>query len=221
MHSCLININLLKKFVNFLLTFLCFGHIILPQYVITQKQGKKMKKIALSIVTALTMTSVAFAGGDIAPVEPEVSVPEVVSTPGSFYVGLGYSYVTVDYTTGDDSADSVLLLAGYNFNNYIGVEGRYTFENSDKVSNAGIYLKGMLPVTDAFGLYALAGYGKTDIETFSESGFQYGIGANYALTENIGLFVDYVRMYDDNGFDGATDLDVTVDAVSVGATYKF
>ncbi len=180
-----------------------------------------MKKIALSIVTALTMTSVAFAGGDIAPVEPEVSVPEVVSTPGSFYAGLGYSYVTVDYTTGDDSADSALLLAGYNFNDYIGVEGRYTFENSDNVSNAAIYLKGMYPVGQ-FGLYALLGYGQTDIDTLSESGFQWGIGANYALTDNIGLFVDYVRMYDDTGFDGELPRqDVTVDAVSVGATYKF
>ncbi|MDQ1325702.1 MAG: hypothetical protein QG564_826 [Campylobacterota bacterium] len=218
-----------------------------------------MKKITASIVATLAMNAFAFAGGDIAPVEPEVTVPEVVeSTPGAFYVGLGYSYVNanidsfgvltndlalVDYQESgelDVSADSVLFLAGYNFNQYFGLEGRYSMNVSDlefegddvdgevdgDVTNIGIYLKGMYPVTEEFNVYALLGYGQVKYEVedmdLSESGFQWGLGASYAVTENIGVFADYTRLYDDEGFDGELlDTDIMVDSVNVGVTYTF
>ncbi|MDD2399399.1 MAG: porin family protein [Sulfurovum sp.] len=213
-----------------------------------------MKKITASIVAALAMNAFAFAGGDIAPVEPEVTVPEVVeAAPGAFYVGLGYSYMKAesdpfeyqryDISEGDITANSLLLLAGYKYNQYLGLEARYTMNVGDPefdygsypsvdldgdMTNVGIYAKGMYPITEAFDVYALLGYGQVTIDTdlfgdLSESGFQWGLGASYAVTENIGVFVDYTRLYDDTGFDGYLDpeTDVTVDSINVGMTYTF
>ncbi len=207
-----------------------------------------MKKITVSIVAALAMNAFAFAGGDIAPVEPEVTVPEVVEAapfPGAFYVGLGYSYMNADVDGyGDITANSALLLAGYKYNQYLGLEARYTMNvddpevdssiadldgiEGDDMTNIGIYLKGMYPVMEAFDVYALLGYGQVTFEAdnydvdVSESGFQWGLGASYAVTENIGVFADYTRLYDDEGFDGElTDSDIVVDSVNVGVTYTF
>ncbi|MCD6654872.1 MAG: porin family protein [Sulfurovum sp.] len=219
-----------------------------------------MKKITVSIVAALAMNAFAFAGGDIAPVEPEVTVPEVVEAapfPGAFYVGLGYSYMkaesdpfmleefdNVEVSEGDITSNSLLLLAGYKYNQYLGLEARYTMNLGDPefdygslpaidldgdMTNIGIYAKGMYPVTEAIDVYALLGYGQVTIDTdlfgdLSESGFQWGLGASYAVTENIGVFADYTRLYDDTGFDGLLDVegvDIAVDSINVGMTYTF
>ena len=100
-----------------------------------------MKKLKMTIIAALAMSTFAVAGGDIAPVEPEVNVPEVVSTPGAFYLGVAYSYIKADgdvtgsmsnsvadiNVSGTAEADwnAVMFQAGYQFNPYLAVEGRY------------------------------------------------------------------------------------------------
>jgi len=241
-----------------------------------------MKKITSSIVAALAVSTFAFAGGDIAPVEPEVSVPEVVeSTPGAFYLGLAYSYIkadgdltgtatplnnpagAVDVTgTADADWNAVMLQAGYQFNPYLAVEGRYWtnvgtgdqegtlvfegFEDSPYVMSGdapdidawGIYLKPMLPVGESFNVYALLGYGNVEIANMDESGFQWGAGASYSISDNLSLFVDYVSLYDDattstSPFDipletgGSVlgdleqNLDQSIYSINVGLTYKF
>lgn len=180
-----------------------------------------MKKVSLSIAALLAMNTFAFAGGDFTtPVEPEVTVPEVHESTGSFYVGAGYSYINLENGQEHDG-DEVLLLAGYNFNQYIGLEARYA-GLTDCLENAAIYVKPMYPFGDA-SVYALLGYGQTSYDNGvvdeSENGFQWGLGANYAVTENIGVFADYTSLYDDT-FAGSTE-DVTVDSVNVGVTYTF
>lgn len=179
-----------------------------------------MKKITMSIVALLAMNTFSFAGGDISPVEPEVTLPEVTESTGTFYVGAGYSYMNLDAGT-DHNGDAVLLLAGYNFNQYFGVEARYA-GLTDCLENYAIYAKPMYP----FGgvtVYGLLGYGETTYDngtSSSEDGFQWGLGANYSVTENIAVFVDYTNLYDDSGFDGG-NTDVTVDSINLGVTYNF
>ncbi|MBD3791122.1 MAG: porin family protein [Campylobacterales bacterium] len=211
-----------------------------------------MKKVTLSLVAIISLSTFAVAGGDITPVEPYVNVPEVkTERTGNFHLGLGYSYMnmnvenfnydSLDYVGSSDAditAHSVLFKGGYNFNEYFGLEGRYTMSVGDltldngqetdidgDMSNLGIYAKVMYPVMEELSVYGLLGYGQVTVDNgaeLSESGFQWGIGAEYAVTENIGLFVDYVNMYNDTGFDGElAGHDVMVDAISVGATYKF
>ena len=55
-----------------------------------------------------------------------------------------------------------------------------------------------------------------------ERTMQYGIGIRYRTTEHLSIFVDWVRAYDDKGFDGrATHDAISVDLVSMGVSYRF
>ncbi len=209
-----------------------------------------MKRFTLSLAAVVAMGTFAMAGGDIeAPVEPvvEVEAPVAVSDSG-FYIGGAYSFVNseMDYQadeyhydelyyqwggTYDRDYDAFMLQAGYQFNQYVAIEGRYwnsisqrsqdywyrypdqeTQDNgewSDGEFEAwGIYVKPMYPVTEALNVYALLGYGNVESDdeywgdtALDENGFQWGLGASYGITENVSLFLDYVQLC--NGEDGS------------------
>ena len=57
-----------------------------------------MKKVTLSMIVALAMSTFAVAGGDIAPVEPMVETPVIEESTGAFYVGLAYGLINIDDT---------------------------------------------------------------------------------------------------------------------------
>lgn len=213
-----------------------------------------MKKFNLSLVAVLAMSTFAIAGGDIAPIE-EPMVEPVVEDSGTFYLGLGYgafnNEISFSETIGavttrtsiDDSMDTVLLQAGYEFNEYIAVEGRYWIGASDlgdltgDFSAWGLYVKPQYPVAEAFNVYALLGYGYTDldfdnasIDYLNTSSFSWGLGAEYKFTENVSIFLDYVSVGDTDEIDfrhigGLTDItvdaDVAVTTVNFGVTYRF
>jgi opacity protein-like surface antigen len=195
-------------------------------------------------VSILALSGLVFAGGDIAPVEPQMEMPIVVADNSAFYLGLGLGNAVLnDDTTGEKFDTKTLMLqAGYQYNAYIALEGRYSFGFSTdydqgttngiaggyngNISNWGIYVKPMYPIGD-FSVYALLGYGGVMLDDISggdayESGFQWGLGASYAMSENISIFVDYVSLYDDTGFDYVARLDsINSDAWTVGLSYRF
>jgi len=201
-----------------------------------------MKKITLSLVSVMALSNLAFAGGDIDPVEVG-SVPIVVDN-SAFYAGLGFgkAYVDDDFTQEEISDTTVMLQAGYQYNQYVAIEGRYTFGfNTDydpgttanpssaydgDFSSWGIYVKPMYPLGD-FNIYALLGYGGVMQDDLVggdayESGFQWGLGAGYIFMENVSIFVDYIALYDDTGFDyRAKNHDITVDTWTLGFSYEF
>ena len=214
------------------------------------------------------MSSFAVAGGDIAPVEEPVVVVEPVVDDSGFYIGLAYGLLNVDVTTSwqnqdtitypddngvesdDDNFNEIMLQAGYKFNSYVAVEGRYwfgldeTFTELDdqrvpydydvSIDAWGIYVKPMYPVTDAFDIYALLGYAEVEANfegdeshTF-DGGFSWGIGAAYSFTDNLSIFVDYVSLYDDtesytevDGWIYDVEDDFTISTVNFGVTYQF
>ncbi len=225
-----------------------------------------MKNIVLSAVAVLAMSSFAVAGGDIAPIEEPI-VEEVVVAPvamGSFYLGLGYGSLQGDETYGWNPGqgeitfeeetrdfDQLLLQAGYKFNDYVAIEGRYwigmndltdtfdfegDFYNTDSSIDAwGIYVKPMYPVTDAFDVYALLGYATT---TLSEDifipggtvnvdtdldGFSWGLGVAYTFNDSIVIFADYVSLYNDTvDYDFQNSWsDFEINTVNVGVSYQF
>ena len=209
-----------------------------------------MEKLTLSIAAVMAMGTFAVAGGDIAPVEPVIVEEVAPVTDSGFYIGLGYTYLNLNLEIDEDGGHEIDLdtsattfLAGYKFNPYIALEGRYIpqFAGADfdgdsieaSFYNLGLYAKGMYPVTNAFDIYALVGYGITsttieegsDSEDFSDNGFQWGIGASYDLSEHTSLFIDYSVLYNDNSFDDllASDdnIDLYLDAITFGMTYKF
>ncbi len=204
-----------------------------------------MKKIVSSVALLAIAGNLLMAGGDIDAVEPEVTIPEkemVVIDDNvkydGFYAGGALSHLRmneVDVASGY----ALTIMAGYYFNKYFGIEGRYTrtlgdidldigattSSVDDVMSNLGIYFKPMYSLTTGFSLYGLAGYGKSTYEKsgteYSESGAQWGLGAKYELANGVGLFVDYLNIYSDDDYDGLAAEDILFNSMNVGATYTF
>ena len=202
-----------------------------------------MKKSGLFLVSILALSGLACAGGDVVPVEEPVVVS--VIDDSAFYVGLGIGQASVnDDPTAEEITSTMLMLqVGYQYNAYFAMEGRVSFgfntdydpgntsnpggDFDDDISSWGIYVKPMYPVTESFDIYALLGYGGVQLGHLEsgdayEDGFQWGLGAQYSVTENILIFADYVKLYDDIGFDYRAQLeDVDSDAWTLGVSYRF
>ena len=201
-----------------------------------------MKRIVLSAWAIAAMSSVGFAGGDMAPVEPVVSTPMMEEVTKDMYVGLGLTAVATSIgdinffseESGQDRTGNLSLLAGYAFNPYIAVEGRYSLYVSEEdyfnTDFWGIYAKPQYPVTEDFTFYALLGFGgatSTGINgaaiDLDDTGFQWGLGASYDVMDDIAVFMDYISVADGmtpNSWNGATP-DVSIGALTLGVTYCF
>ena len=186
----------------------------------------------------------------------EKAVPPVVAPlplkdirPNGFYAGIGI--VAAQYQTNctsgcngssKDKTAGVMARIGYDFNKYIGIEARGIRTNwkSDggKIKHGGIFLKPMIPVSDATNIYGLVGLAKTktegSLQTTDAETLALGAGVEVDLSEDqakdgrygrafdgkgdqekgVGIFLDYERMVVKSG---APDLD----AVSAGVTYDF
>ena len=203
-----------------------------------------MKKIALSVMTAVCVSSFAVAGGDLKEVEPAVVpvIPVAEEEKSGLYAGVGISAVSTrdgslsffDEESGQDRTGNLLFMAGYEFNPYVALEGRYsTYIAEEDVLNSdtwGVYLKPQYPVSEDFKVYALLGFGGIDAEGVNghdvdvdDSGFQWGLGGSYDMTDTFSVFFDYVSLASDleaNSFLGVPE-DVDSDALTVGIIYNF
>jgi len=203
-----------------------------------------------SLVSVMALGSLAYAGGDIAPVA--VEEPVVVENSSDFYVGLGYGYFNqsidnIAYTPPvaniEFEVDTLLLQAGYQYNKYVAFEGRYWLGLGDISQSGGavpgdysgdfdawgLYVKPMYPVTEAFDVYALLGYADSSIDYangagWDTDGFSWGIGLQYEVMENLLVFADYVSMASDDSFDESgrkIDADIDLYTLNFGVSYKF
>ncbi len=202
-----------------------------------------MKKITVTIATFAIMTVSAQAGKNVipAPVEP---IPVPVYAPLGLYIGGGLTYShskcqcdpSVKCSNGKSCAKvhggttyGVDLKAGYMYNQYIGIEGKYIYTpwgDKDKtLKHYGLYLKPTYPINENLDIYALLGYGKTECETVkgSQKSFAWGAGAEYTINKKIsgkkdglGVFVEYLRPLKKTG-----NKNITVDMVSAGLSYSF
>lgn len=205
-----------------------------------------------------TYVEEAYVPPVIVPKSVKIVQTAVVETPvkkksiyaNGFYAGLGI--VATHYDTncktgcrgaGSDITTGIVARAGYDFNQYIGLEARgirTTIGNDGgTVKHAGIFIKPMLPIKKTINIYGLVGFAKTttqgtlqrtDAETLA-----MGAGVELDLSKDVdakdgrynrefdgagdqekgvGLFVDYERMVVKSG---APDLD----ALSAGVTYDF
>jgi len=201
-----------------------------------------MKRVKKITAVVLLGASALYAGGDIAPVQEEIVAipPVIVVAPSPLYVGIGYSCLQTAFSQADiDSRamSSLSATAGYKFNPYLAIEGRYTASMGDvtvdtrgveidvdsiDMSNIGVYLKPQYNINN-FSVYALLGYGQVTIDdgiSLSDSGIQYGVGLNSMIADNVSIFVDYRRLYDDSSFDGIED-DTVANSYTVGINYHF
>jgi len=217
-----------------------------------------MKKFNLSLVAVLAMSTFAIAGGDIAPVEEPIVVVEEPVSEGNFYLGLAYGAANIDsqetisipgqgvITPNSEDIDygTIMLQAGYNFNPYIAVEGRYwigleedfgNFGDTLTLDTWGLYVKPQYPVTEAFNIYALLGYASSDLTVdfpggsftpdYDLDGFSWGVGAAYSFTESVEFFIDYTSLYDDTNtvafVGGSSEIEDTIGSWNFGVTYNF
>ena len=201
-----------------------------------------MKKIVLSVWAVAAMSSFGFAGGDFKDVEPAVVpvIPMVEEAEKNFYVGLGFQALSTGLNSMDffnnnsnDRTGNLLVLAGYEFNEYMAVEGRYStyIFDEDSVNSDiwGIYAKPQYPVNEDWNLYALLGFGGMTVDGVNganhdvdDTGFQWGLGASYGVTEDIAIFLDYINIANDMGGTWlGTTADVSADALTAGVTYNF
>lgn len=200
-----------------------------------------MKKIVLSVSALAAMSSLVFAGGDI--VEPVATAVPVVEELSGFYAGLGIAAVNTrdsdlsiewfNSVERQDRLGNVTFLAGYNFNAYIAVEGRYTtsFTHDEDIEMDGwsLFVKPQYPVSEDVVLYALLGYGGVTLDgakdlgvvDIDDSSFQWGLGVDYRVTENVSLFADYTWLASDmdGAYAGRNSADV--DAITMGVNYHF
>jgi len=204
-----------------------------------------MMKILMSRIAFVAMsTSMAIAGGnsfELTPIEPTMNVPqkEVVIVNNNvkydgFYLGGALSYLRMN-AIDELRGHALTLIGGYYFNKYIGLEAHYTStltdldldsgasvtSSTDTLTNLGIYLKPMYNLTTGFSVYGLAGYGRAKSADLEESGLQWGIGSKYELANGVGLFLDYMNLYNGDNFDTIQAQGAFFNSTSVGATFTF
>jgi len=189
-----------------------------------------MKKITLSILAVLAIGS-----------------SSLYAENSGFYLGLGYSNTNVDFTVSSDfyndesifdvSTDTLLMLAGYDINEYVGVEGRYYWNITSmgvdyyasgvpivedyKAESFAFYVKPQYSF-DMITIYALLGVTMNDYTALAvgsindDTLFSWGVGAKFNMTQSFGAFVDYTDL-------GETDDLITTGLSSwnLGLTYKF
>lgn len=166
----------------------------------------------MKTLTIAAVTSVFLAAGATAAQAQQLVYPQG-------YVGGDAMFWELDPDGPADSRDSVGLRVngGLQFNDYFAVEGHLGGGGSDGAveldSLVGLYAKGILPVSQEFRLYGLAGMTEVDGDVDSESGFSYGAGAEFDVAPNVSLGADYIRYLDEDQY--------TFDAASVGVRYRF
>lgn len=174
-----------------------------------------------------------------------IAVPAVASANSGFYVGsfIGNTQAknteAMSENVGHIPADQTIkgnfksfgLKAGYDFNSYFGAEIRHVRNSGSEEkggqtltpqSQTGLYGKAMLPITESFHLYGLAGInsaklknvGFKDNDTKSTiNSFSYGMGAQYNFTPALGANVELIKLSSHKHFDAH--------AVNLGMSYKF
>ena len=182
-----------------------------------------MKKSILACILTVTITTIGYAGSkDFSPVNAPIEPVPAMNTPVPVYIGLGLLWGKynncVKGCTYEDVTFGALLRAGYEWNQYIGVEARMlaTFlgndsEGGETLRHIGLFAKPMYPLTEDFNIYGLLGYGWTKtytggnkrLSTVDDSGFSGGIGLEYDLSSKEDDR-DEDTMYK-RGFDGQAD----------------
>lgn len=163
-----------------------------------------------------TLTLTALAGALFAAGITTAQVQQPLYPQG--YVGGDAMFWELDLDNGDSRDSTGLRLnGGLKFNDYFAVEGHLGGGGSDGGAEldslAGLYAKGILPVSREFRLYGLAGMTDVDFDVDSESGFSYGAGAEFDVAPNLALGAGYMRYLDVDQYD--------FDAASVGVRYRF
>jgi len=156
-------------------------------------------KPIVSCIVLIGINMSLYAGGDknIIPTATPVVPVEAVDFSG-WYIGAGLVWAKFgaceSSCTYEDVTYGLMMRGGYDFNRYIGIEGRYIYTSFGKGSlggtplmHAGVFLKPQLSLGERINLYGLLGYGYTKnlgnrgrLNYFDNGwGFSAGVGLEY------------------------------------------
>ncbi len=176
--------------------------------------------ITKALLICTLLGTMANAGGKtVAPVDAEViPIGENIS---SWYLGTGG--VWTKFSACSDNCDyedvtyGAMLRAGYEFNEYFGIEVRVmrTFLEEGPfggvpLQHVGVYAKPQYPMSERINMYGFLGYGYTEnlgngarLNYFdNDHGFSAGLGLEYDLSDKEGDFIkegNYNRDFDGDG----------------------
>ena len=139
---------------------------------------------------------------------PKPVVVEKPAEPSGLYIAGGLTDVAVATSNraslfkskkGQDRQIGFTGKLGYDFMDYLGAELRGTYgiakDNGSKFKQIGAYLKPNydIPAVEGLNLYGLLGASKTNAGVGSDTGFSYGAGLDYGISDKISVFTDVVN----------------------------
>ncbi|MBW6417067.1 outer membrane beta-barrel protein [Celeribacter sp. PS-C1] len=182
----------------------------------------------------MALTAPAFAGGYSEPVieQPTIAPAPVMPVSGSDWTG-GYAGATLGYGWGDDALDDADdmtygVFGGYNYDfgqfvlggelEYLGSEIENDTANLDDMTRLKLragYDAGPALIYGVVG----AAYANADIagSSYSDTGYTYGVGVDYAVTDSINVGAEVLQNEFDEFDNSGTDLSAT----TVGARVSF
>ena len=198
-----------------------------------------MKKLFL---TGVAIISILNAGGYIEPVSPIIPPKQSISVSSNFYIGGALSLVSAreanvdaDFFSdkeGQDRLGNLVFLGGYNYNKYLALEGRITTtiakKDFTKLTSYSLFVKPQYHINDNFTVYALLGVGHIKLDKnngsnvdVSKTSFQWGIGANYNITDKWAIFADYTSLANNVSGRILSSNKADVDSINIGVIYSF
>ena len=103
--------------------------------------------------------------------------------------------------------------------------------NFDLDYSIGVYAVGHIPLTEQFQLYGLAGFTKHEItveacavsvgcdsDSYGDNGLSFGVGAEFDMTRNLSLGLEYVSYITDGDIEG---LKYDTDGIGLTLNYLF
>lgn len=197
------------------------------------------------------LPSAALAGPvDVAPIQPPVVVAPEVTWDG-FYVGLGASMTTgdIDFFTPDvpqalDDGEMFSVFAGYRMQSgNLVYGGELAVSMVDEIAVTGFtgvsaldgtFLDARATLGYAFGsvmVYGAAGYSTgtynniigTAGNEWDLTGFNYGIGAEYQISDAFSVGLDYTArdLEGDDPLGSAQTVEVDLDSITLRAMFRF
>ncbi|MDG5498446.1 porin family protein [Marinobacter sp. BGYM27] len=185
------------------------------------------------LATATLLTATVFAA-------PSVWADKYENDSG-FYVGGSYGGYKSHGGEFDDKNDLFGGQVGYQFNEYFALEADYLdfgeFGEDDEVNGdlkgLGLAVRGRLPITDSFGVYAKAGAFASALdvdafdedETYDEVSPFVGAGVDFRISEMLSAYAEYDRYnvdIDEDDFNGQVTNDgPEFDTARVGMRVMF
>ena len=170
-------------------------------------------------ISSFSASADFYAGALVSYADSEYRAP--VSTSSNAVAPLDPQ--TISSKVSDASPLLVQAQAGYFFNDYLALEGRYGTSmqregrlNVDRLVSA--YAKLNVPISDRFAMYGLTGYSSVEINhqesgTIKEQGFSFGVGMHFALSRHNAVVFEFV--------DSVSEESLRLNAFTLGFQHRF